>query len=233
MNYQDDVKYPETCKIAAAGGIVVNTIQCGGHGRTKPIWQEIAAKAEGRYFRVEQSGGAVLASTPFDAELARISADLEATRLYYGTVTERAAQDRRLDAAEEIRDRAPAAARAQRAIFNAGTAGRENFLGEQELVSAVAEEQVDLSSIKEEHLPEPLRGMSLQKRADYLKQQAVQREKFREQIDDLAAKRDAYIKKELAKAGQAEDEGFDAAIFACVKDQAAKAGIRLGGGLSH
>src|SRR5262249_15682446 len=43
MDYQDDVKYPATMAAAAAKGIVVNTIQCGGMRETVKPWQEIAA----------------------------------------------------------------------------------------------------------------------------------------------------------------------------------------------
>ena len=42
MDYQDDVKYPETVAAAAAKGIVVNTIQCGNMRETVKPWQQIA-----------------------------------------------------------------------------------------------------------------------------------------------------------------------------------------------
>src|SRR5262249_277476 len=29
MDYKDDVKYPETCKLASEKGIIINTVQCG------------------------------------------------------------------------------------------------------------------------------------------------------------------------------------------------------------
>src|SRR5262249_42679199 len=31
MDYKDDVKYPQTCKLAAGKDIIINTIQCGTH----------------------------------------------------------------------------------------------------------------------------------------------------------------------------------------------------------
>jgi len=84
MDYKDDIKYPQTCIRAAKAGIIINTIQCGQHKRTQPIWGDIAKRSEGNYFRVEQSGSAILASTPFDTELAELSRELDDTRIFYG-----------------------------------------------------------------------------------------------------------------------------------------------------
>jgi len=47
MDYQDDVKYPETCQKAAEKGIIINTIQCGNIPSCTPIWMEIAQKSKG------------------------------------------------------------------------------------------------------------------------------------------------------------------------------------------
>ena len=36
MDYTDDVKYPDTCKLAAEKGIFINTVQCGAATPTRP-----------------------------------------------------------------------------------------------------------------------------------------------------------------------------------------------------
>jgi Mg-chelatase subunit ChlD len=64
MDYKDDVKYQETCKKAVKKDIIINTVQCGSHGATTPIWQEIAKLGEGVYVQIAQSGGMVAVSTP-------------------------------------------------------------------------------------------------------------------------------------------------------------------------
>src|SRR5919202_2877314 len=46
MDYPDDVKYPQTCKLAVEKGILINTIQCGPNPETRKHWQDICAKAE-------------------------------------------------------------------------------------------------------------------------------------------------------------------------------------------
>src|SRR3984893_8537619 len=41
MDYPDDVKYPETCKLAVMNDIIINTVQCGNHAETKKVWEKI------------------------------------------------------------------------------------------------------------------------------------------------------------------------------------------------
>ncbi len=227
MDYQDDVKYAESCKRAITNGIVINTIQCGNHSATEPIWQEIARKAEGRYFRVEQSGGAVVSSTPFDAELARLSKELDATRVFYGSKEVLVAQLKRVADADATSAVAPMAARAERCVFNAGEAGSSNFLGSQELIYDVKEGRVKLGDIKEEELPEPMQTMSQEQRVQHIDQMAKEREQLQKKIGELSNKRSAHIKKQLAERGADTKAGFDAAMVECIREQAGKKGIKL------
>jgi uncharacterized protein YegL len=98
MDYQDDVKYPRTLEAAQRRGIVVNAIQCGGNRSTTRTWQQIAQVGAGRYFQVEQGGSAIAIATPFDERLAKLSAKLDGTRLYYGTEQEKARKRGKVEA---------------------------------------------------------------------------------------------------------------------------------------
>ena len=60
MDYQDDVKYPESIKAAAAKGIMLNTIQCGQDRITLAQWKNRAALSGGAFFNVNQNGSAVV-----------------------------------------------------------------------------------------------------------------------------------------------------------------------------
>jgi len=85
MDYKDDVKYPETCKLAEQKGIVINTVQCGGDAECARVWQEIASKAGGGYVQIAQDGATVRVLTPYDKRLADINAELENSTLVYGS----------------------------------------------------------------------------------------------------------------------------------------------------
>jgi len=71
MDYTDDVKYPKTCEAAARKGIIINTVQCGNQTDTTPVWRAISDLAEGRFVAIEQSGGMQVVATPVDGDLAR------------------------------------------------------------------------------------------------------------------------------------------------------------------
>ncbi len=227
MDYSDDVKYPESCKRAITNGIVINTIQCGAFPATEPIWQDIARKAEGRYFRVEQTGGAVVTSTPFDAELARLSTELDATRVFYGSAVVLGAQLERAEKADATAAAAPLPAQAERAVFNASKAGATNFLGIQELVNDIKEGSVQLADIKDEELPEPMQKMSPDERIQFIDQQADKRIQLQNRIEELSAKRATCIKEQIARQGSDAKAGFDAAMVECIQQQAGKKGIML------
>lgn len=232
MDYTDDVKYADSCKAAATAGITINSIQCGGHGDTQPIWTDIANRAEGRYFRVEQSGGAILAATPFDAELAELSKEIEGTRVYYGDAEVMEEARDRKEVAARISVEAPAAAKASRAAFGTTAAG-ERAAGKHDLLWDISSGSVKLEEVKDEELPEEIRKMSPEERDKYLKEQQAKREKAQARIKDLADKRQAHIQEQIRKSNLQGKQSLDFAIFECIQKQAAKKGIEYKGGPTY
>ena len=230
MDYENDVKYPDSCKKAIGNGIYINTIQCGSINGTDRIWRDIAAKAEGRYFRVEQSGNAILAETPFDEELGRLSTELEGTRVFYGTAEVQAEMAAKGALGTTFADVAPASAKAQRAFFNISEAGAANFLGKQELVDAYSNEAVDLEKMPTEELPEELRDMTIDERKEYLGKKAERRSELSEQIRELGEKRQAYLEEQVRKLNLEDKGTLDHSVFECIQTQAEKKGIRYEGG---
>jgi Mg-chelatase subunit ChlD len=85
MDYADDVKYADTCKLAKELGIIVNTVQCGSDSNTTKVWTEIASLAGGSYVSIAQDGAQVRVVTPFDKRLAEINAEIENSTLCWGS----------------------------------------------------------------------------------------------------------------------------------------------------
>jgi uncharacterized protein YegL len=229
MDYQDDVKYPQVVAAAAAKGIVVNTIQCGGLSDTVAPWKHIAALGRGRYFTVEQAGSAVAIETPFDAEIATLAAELDGTRLYYGSAEQQAAMAAKVDATERLNEEASVAARARRGAFNVSAGGVGNFLGESELVDDVASGRVDLDALPPAQLPASVAALAPEARSEVLKQTAQKREELKQQIAALAAERDAYLEAQVDAAGGA-DASLDRQIYEAVREQAAPLGLEYESG---
>jgi len=229
MDYQDDAKYPQVVAAAAAKGIVVNTIQCGGLTDTIAPWREIAALGHGRYFTVEQAGSAVAIETPFDARIATLAAELDSTRLFYGTAEQQAAMAAKVDATTRLNEEASVAARARRGAFNVSSAGETNLLGERELVDDVANGRVDLAAVPPAELPASIAALPTEAQSEVLARTAQKRKELKLQIADLAAQRDAYIETQVDAAGGA-GASLDQQIYDAVREQAAPLGLEYDDG---
>ena len=225
MDYQDDVKYPLTLRQAAARGIVVNTIQCGENAATTPEWQRIASLSKGRYFQVEQAGSALAMATPFDADLARLSAELDGTRLYYGTAEEKQEKNLKLAATEKLHAFASSASRARRAAFNATASGVTNLFGSKELVDDLESGRVTLEEIDADALPEPLQQMSPEEQRAAVAKTTDKRRELRDRIQELSQQRDDYIDNEVEDLGGAE-ASLEYKIYDAVREQAEKKGLK-------
>jgi Mg-chelatase subunit ChlD len=229
MDYQDDVKYPTTVAAAAAKGIVVNTIQCGAMRETVKPWQEIAALGHGRYFTVDQAGSAVAIDTPFDAKMATLSAELDATRLYYGSADEQKAMTGKLEASARLRAAASPAAQARRGEFNASAAGASNFLGGKDLVDDVVSGRVELDKVPAAELPPAIAALPRAEQEVVVGGAATKRQDLQRQIAELAKERDAFIKQKLGETGRAAGS-LDQKIYDAVREQAAPVGLVYDGG---
>lgn len=231
MDYEDDVKYSQTCETAAKAEIVINSIQCGNNAGATPHWTKIASLAEGSYFKVEQSGGAILTATPFDEDLAKLSTKLGGTRVYYGKAEERKARADKAEEADGAVAAAPVATAARRAEFFAKEAGKKAFGGEKELVDAIRDEKIALDEIAEEELPEPLQKLNPTERKAYIEKQGKLRDEIQAKIAELGKKRQAYIKAELEKqAKSGKKDSLDEAVYKAIKKQAADRGLKYEGG---
>ncbi|NQT86753.1 VWA domain-containing protein [bacterium] len=228
MDYQDDVKYADTCKQACVKGITINTVQCGGHGATVPIWQDIARRAEGQYFQVAQSGSALAVKTPFDAEIVKLNTKLEASRVYYGTVQARQKELGRMELSGKLNAGASKPAAARRALYNASKSGTKNFYGRQELIHDVERKAVEIADIPEEHLPPAMRKMTVAERTAFVEKTAAERKALQAQLAALGKKRTSHIDAQLKKMrAEAVDGSFSKKFHDAFRSKAADHGLEV------
>jgi len=223
MDY-NEVQYPAIVNAAIEKGIVINTIQSGNLPMTVGPWNAIANLGHGKFFQVEQSGSAVAYATPYDTEIAELSARLDGTRVYYGTDAERKRMQDKVSAADEIVVTGSVTAQARRGVFNASAGGRANLLGEKELVSAVISGDIALEEIEREALPAAMKPMAPEEQAAYIRQMAEERDDVQQRIRALAEDRDEFLAKKVEEAGGMEDS-LDSKLYEAVKEQGGKAGF--------
>ena len=231
MDY-NEVRYPQIVASALQKGIVINTIQCGEIPSAIEPWTQIASLGHGIFFQVEQAGGSVAYTTPFDEEIADLSAKLDDTRLYYGTEEEKEKMRGKVAATDKLHEGASLASRARRGVFNVSAGGRTNLLGDNELVAAVASGTVDLNELDEDALPEALKPMARAEQEAFVAELAEERSDLQRQIRELSQDRDGYLAKKVDEAGGLKDS-LDQKIYDAVKEQAGEAGLKYEDGPAY
>ena len=226
MDYKEDIKYQASCLAATGKGIIINTILCGNDQITKKIWEEIARLGEGDFAQVEQSGGTVETPTPYDDELVNLSQALDDTRLYYGSINDIEATHKRKENADLQYESNSLASNASRASFQVTEAGKYNFLGENELVSAIVDHKVDLKAILAAELPEELQGKSYEEQMEIIESYAKKRDVLGEQVNDLSGKRIKWLRNANEMNDKVKD-GFDAKMADAIIQQAAEKGLDM------
>jgi Mg-chelatase subunit ChlD len=221
----DDWNFNHWVKRAAEKHIVVNTVRCGGDAETETHWKLAAKTTDGRYESLSQSGGMVAVATPYDAELAKVNAELAHKTMYAG---KKEAQRENRARAEQMAAMAPEAA-ADRIQFMKTTrsAGKGSAAAAPSAPMAVggavdlAAQPDALASVKDDELPQDLQGLDAKEREAKVKQLADERKVLEEKAAKLSAERDAWKAKNVAE----KEDSFDANVMKGVKEKAAKFGL--------
>jgi Mg-chelatase subunit ChlD len=222
MDYQDDVPYKASVKLAAEKGIVINTIQCGSGREAAKVFANIAKLAQGEYARVSQDGAMVAIHTPMDEELSELNVMLSKTVIAYGREEEkrelRSKMARSLAAApSSIASRLSYFAKASPALVNSGR---------KDLIGALDADEVVLEKLEKSELPAEMLAMSPGERESYVKEKARTRFEIKAKIKALAESRDTYIEEESKKRlADGKADSFDDRLLGTIRTQAAKKGI--------
>ena len=120
-----EVDFRDTGLLAADEGISVTVIFCGNPNQEQAeTWKELALEPEGRFAAIDQRAGPVKVSTPYDQELVRLSAAMNATFIPLGeSGQERQRNLARQDTNASKLSPAAAAARARTKAMPGYTAG--------------------------------------------------------------------------------------------------------------
>lgn len=229
--HDDYAQEPDTLTTTAeavAAGMVVNTIQCGADAQTQSIWQQIARRGEGQYFRIAQDGGVQTIATPYDSRLSELGNKLGATYLAYGGGAGpegeryRAAADAAQAGTETtVAAAAPSTARAERAVNKA--LNRDAYVGD--LLQSIENGSVKLAEVKSDDLPDDLKKLPVAERGKEVGRRLDERKKIRDEIVSLKKQRDDYIAAERKKQAGGQT-GFDAAVASALKEQLSRKGIK-------
>lgn len=216
-------RYADVCKGLISRGIMVNAIYCGNPAdEIAPGWREVALLADGHYAAIDHNNGNIVIASPFDDKLAELSSTINRTYLAYGEkgawgATNQAQQD----ANAQTLNSAVVAARCQ-------SKGSALYSNEHwDLVDACRSAAFKLADVKDEDLPEPMRGKTLEQKQAIVADMAAQREAIQKEIADFSARRQAYVNEELKKHQSEEDRSFDTALRKAIRAQAMSKGFEF------
>ncbi|MFN6270930.1 MAG: hypothetical protein ACK40T_11115, partial [Akkermansiaceae bacterium] len=208
-------------KEALAKGIIINTIHCGSRqDGINGAWHDGAALGGGDFLVIDQDKVVAHIDAPQDKRIADLSLKLNETYLGYGAQREQAA-GMQMQADEYATANKEKGADVQRAI----TKSSQNYSNASwDLCDAVKDKKIDITKLKQEELPENMRG----KTADEIKQlvadATAKREQIQKEIQALSKEREAHIADALKKQADSGDKSLDQAMIEATRAQASKVG---------
>jgi hypothetical protein len=200
---------------ARSRGIIVNPVFCGSESsRVARGWKQGARVAGGRFMTIDHNETVVHRSTPHDAELTRLGAELNDTYIPLGT---RGAQGLSRQRAQDANARAMGGgALASRA---ASKASKFYSNPSWDLADAVEKGAVDLDELQSEALPKEMQKMEPAERKAHVKRNRERRDELRAQIRALEKKREAYLERTRQSASEG-DASLGEALVETIRDQA-------------
>ncbi|WP_375766858.1 VWA domain-containing protein [Archangium gephyra] len=212
---QGPVAFRTAISAAKEHGIMVNTIHCGPpEAGASGGWAEAARFAGGQPFNIDQNQAVAMVAAPQDEEIAKLGVELNKTYLSYGRSGAEAKKRQEAQDANASTNVVSATTRAMskasRLYDNSGW----------DLVDGTKQGKVKVETLKDEELPEELRGKSAEERKAVLAAKEKERTELQARIQKLSTERQQYLagkQKELAAEGK---NTLDKAILDSVQTQA-------------
>ena len=215
---QGGVDFRQSCKAAITAGIIVNTIHCSGG--SDEYWKEGAALADGRFMHIDQNQMVVEIQTPYDEELARLGTEINKTYLAYGSRGNYAMAE-----AQIANDAASSSIGMSNFAKRASIKGSSIYKSDWDLVQNVDEGKLKLEDLKEKELPEEMRAMTPEAREAHIKELAAKRAEIQKKIQELSAKRDAYLSSKRQELADKNRDTLGDQVQSAVQEQAKAKGF--------
>ncbi len=219
---QGPVNFKESVKSAIGTGIVVNTIYAGQErDGVSTGWLEGAKMADGNYFSIDQNRAVARIDAPQDAELVKLSNEMNKTYIGYGRKGD-AMKVRQAEQDSNARGLS-ASAGAARAMTKS-SARYDN--GDWDIVDA-KKKGVALDSLAADELPAEMKDMKPAEREAYVAGKEKERAEIQQKIQKLSKEREAFIAEKAKAEADKGAKTVDKALLDSVQTQAAKAAFSL------
>ena len=218
---QGPVDYKGACKNAIAKGITVSTIFCGNETEGENgKWHDGAVLADGTFVNIDQNQAVVVIETPQDKKIAELNKKLNTTYIAFGSTEKR----KEFTTNQAVQDANALKLNSYAAAGRAAAKASMLYNCSWDLLDACRLGQVKLADVKKEDLPKELQKLSEKELKAYVEKKQTERNKIREQIQELSKTRTAYIAAEQKKLAKTDPgtKALDAAIIQSVRTQATR-----------
>lgn len=199
---QGKLDYKDAVTNAKEKDIVVNTIFCGDYEQgINTDWKNGATLTGGEYMAINHNKQVVHIDTPYDKVIIELNSKLNKTYISYGSLGQsKMLMQSTQDANAMEMEKGVAVKRA------VSKSSRLYNNKKWDLVDAAEDAEFDISEIKDEELPEELRGKSAKEIEVHIAEKKTERAKVQKEIQQLNSKREAYIAKNQKEGSKGELE---------------------------
>ncbi len=209
---QGKINYKDASANAKEKDITINTIFCGDYNQgISSSWKDGAQLTNGDYIAINQNKTTVHIASPYDDEILILNKRLNKTYVVYGQMGR---QKKELQAEQDSN-----AGQYSKANAVSRTVSKSSHLYKNktwDLVDAVEEEEIVIEDIKDDALPEELKGKTKDEIKTYVTEKSKERGAIQKKIQELNTKRKEYIVKQK----KSTDNGLENAMTKAIKEQA-------------
>jgi hypothetical protein len=216
---QGAMDYKIACTSAKNSNIRVNTIYCGDYQQgIKEFWYDGAQIGSGEYSNINSNLVVKHYDTPFDERIRSYNDSLN--RTYYGYGAK--GSDKKSSQEKEDKNAVTqsAAAFTERAIVKSKAVYNN---ASWDIIDACKTDSTQVLKIKEEDLPQELKGKNEEEKMKFVSENKTKREKYQKLIQDLNTEREKHIA-ELRKNENSNESDFGAEIEKSVMKNAESLG---------
>ncbi|WP_339916757.1 vWA domain-containing protein [Yeosuana marina] len=210
---QGKTNYKDASANANEKDVTVNTIFCGDFNQgISTYWKDGADLTNGDYMSINQNQSTVYIATPYDDDILILNQKLNKTYVIYGDKgKEKIALQAEQDSNAGSYGKANAVSR---------SVSKSSYLYKNEswdLVDAVELNEVTIENLKDDALPNILKGKTKEEIKTYVNEKRKERDAIQKQIQALNLKRKYYITK-----NKKDTNGLENAMTKAIKEQAKK-----------
>ena len=221
---QQGISYKEAISDARKGNIFVNTIFCGDRNEgIKTLWQDGADLGGGKYFNIDSNQRVIFIETPYDIRISECNVKLNDTYIGYGS---RGYEKKSAQVMQDVN--AESLSKANAVERTVTKSKKQAYRADSwDMVDKAESDKDFIKNVKQEELPQELKGKSKEEIANYIAEKSKERSRLQKEISELGIKRQNYIDAEMKKRGNNSADDLGKAIETSIQELATKNGYKF------